>query len=147
MSQIAKLTTALEQFYAQAQQAKKVADAATAQHLQALLDQVQANMGKLTEEHERASAALDQQVAAAKQAADEARQKAAAARAEHAAAQEAAKKPPTPPPPKPLPPIDPQLAQQLRKELLERFGGVRPPETGSGELWQELIDWQKPGSR
>lgn len=145
MAQIAKLTAALEQFYAQARQAQSVADGATAQYLQSLVDQVQSNLGKLTEEYGKASAALDQQVAEAKQAAETALQKAAAARQQAAAAEEAAKKPPAPPAEKPPEPIDPRLAQQLRSELLQRFGGAQPQsQASSGELWQELMDWQKP---
>jgi hypothetical protein len=146
MAQIAKLTAALEQFYAQAREAQSVADGATAQYLQSLLDQVQGNLGKLTEEYAKASSALDEQVVQAKQAAAEGLQKAKAVRAQAAAAAETAKKPKAPPAEAPPEPIDPQLAQKLRWELLQRFGkdGEAPDKgTESADLWQGLKDWQE----
>jgi hypothetical protein len=141
MEPLDKLAGALEQFYAQAQRAQDLADPATAQYLQSLVDQVRNNAGALTSEYRKASDGLQEQIAKSKEAAEDAKKKAAAAKEAHAAAQAAAKKPPAPPKPAP-PPIDPRLAHQLRQELMHRFAPAKPGQASSNpELWNELKDW------
>jgi predicted phage gp36 major capsid-like protein len=118
-------------------------DAAVKQHLQSVSATLDKTFAELQEAYPKAEAAINAQLAGVEQTAQETGAKLAGLKESIAAA--AAQGDPAAGAAPPVAPPDPQLGQQLRKEVLERFGdrskAHEPVSTADREIWQDW-NWQ-----
>lgn len=138
-----KITQSMEELFARLTAAQELAPTAELrQQLGALQRVIGEGKSRFADEFQGHMAVLNQRIAAARQSAAETLQAVKKSRAQIAAAREAAKAPqPTAPSP-PEPPVDPNLGQRLRQELLQRFGDSRKAPSDQHltdrEIWE---DW------
>jgi hypothetical protein len=115
-------------------------DAAVKQHLKSVSETLDTAFADLQEAYPKAHAAIDAQLAEVHKTAEETGAKLAGLKQSIAAAQDIGPVDPT----ASIPPPDPQLGQQLRQELLERFGAKvdhAQPTAPDREIWQDW-NWQ-----